>query len=70
MSFAVLVSGSECLPEQLHRAAAQFSPEVGVAGIRIVPSEPPSINTAGRAKLLQLRRLSDLSSMLQVEVVA
>jgi uncharacterized protein (DUF58 family) len=67
---AVLVSGSERSVAEMQRAAARFSPSVQVVAIRILPGEPAGIQARGRATVVSLSELSDLSPLLRMEMTA
>ena len=68
ISVAVLVSGSERSVAEMQRAATRFSPSVQVVALRIVAGEPAGIQARGRATVVSLSELSELSPLLQMEV--
>jgi uncharacterized protein (DUF58 family) len=63
-SIALLVTGSVPSLAELRRAAAQFSPGVGVAVVRVDPGASPGRSAAGALTVLSLRELADLPVLL------
>lgn len=60
MTLAVLISGSNVAPFELHRAARWFPPEVRTVAIRVVPGEAWAAGSAGGTTLIQIGSLRDL----------
>jgi len=70
ISFAILIDGSAVSGAMLRRAAARFSPEVGVLTVRVVPGSAPAIGAGARGPVAQLGALGDLPRLFRGGVAA